>query len=233
MVERIKVTRLCRIHARSCERNSCRLPNNYVRNLRIILLSISEWYYGRVLLPEIVATLVGFSLIVQGRPIDRYLRGELTEIMNPSRNRYEYTILTKVDGYTGRSSKPIRVTKGSEVRFTIHGRSLYIIDMDGKTQRLRYAVHLTSSAPAPKKNSVESKRNLKPALVLTAILAVVQVIFPGFILAADPFTVKFLESSEGHFFPGQPSSRAGPVFLLPAVSRRLAIDRIDNAIVPR
>ena len=151
MVERIKVTRLCRIHARSCGRNSCRLPNNYVRNLRIILLSISEWYYGRVLLPEIVATLVGFSLIVQGRPIHRCLRGELTEIMNPSRNRYEYTILTKEDGYTGRSSKPIRVTKGSEVRFTIHGRSLYIIDMDGKTQRLRYAVHLTSSAPAPKR----------------------------------------------------------------------------------
>ena len=29
--------------------------------LRIILLSISEWYYGRVLLPEIVATLAGYA----------------------------------------------------------------------------------------------------------------------------------------------------------------------------
>src|SRR5207245_5161732 len=121
--------------------------------LRIILLSISEWSYAPVLMPEIVGTLVGFSLIVQGRPIDRYLRGELTEIMNPSRNRYEYTILTKEDGYTGRSSKPIRVTKGSEVRFTIHGRSLYIIDMDGKTQRLRYAMPLNNFDPASTKKT--------------------------------------------------------------------------------
>jgi hypothetical protein len=92
------------------------------------------------------------ALGVQAPPTANFLKGHLVEIANPSHNRYEYTIVTAEDGYVGRSSKPVRVENDTEVRFTIKRGTLYLVDVDGKVQRLRYVLQfLRPPLPPPSK----------------------------------------------------------------------------------
>jgi hypothetical protein len=90
------------------------------------------------------------ALLVQNPRIDDYQTGELVRAISPQGKRYyEYRINVDGDGYMGRSSKPVLVTKGSKVKFTIRGRSLYIIDTNGKVHKLRYVIQYLIPPPPP------------------------------------------------------------------------------------
>jgi len=52
---------------------------------------------------------------------------------------YDYRIISGCR-FTGRSSAPLRLLVGGDVRFAIKGRLLYVVDGDGKTQKTKYTL---------------------------------------------------------------------------------------------
>jgi hypothetical protein len=68
-----------------------------------------------------------------------YCPGTLWEVSHePESHRYKYVIIDGPYAYISRSSKEMRLTTRAKIMYTIEGRSLYIIDENGKSQKTRY-----------------------------------------------------------------------------------------------
>ena len=86
-------------------------------------------------------------------PPETYHAGELIQIVShPDVPSYEYTIFNGVnDSYTGMSKKPLKLHENANVKFAIKGRTIYIIDEDGKVQETLYIQQAeTVRVPIPK-----------------------------------------------------------------------------------
>jgi hypothetical protein len=97
----------------------------------------------------VLALLFGVAMLsAQGPPRERYHAGKLIKI-SASEGNYSYTIETSEDGYMCKSSQQLRLTQGSQVQFVVEGRSLFIIDEDGKPQETSYQLQYLRPPPPP------------------------------------------------------------------------------------
>lgn len=76
------------------------------------------------------------SLLAQGPPPEKYQSIKVTKILNePTVPEYHYRLGS---WWVASCSMPINVEEGSEVKYAIEGRVLYIIDGDGKNHECRW-----------------------------------------------------------------------------------------------
>lgn len=74
--------------------------------------------------------------------------GKLIEISHKG-DFYEYTVFDGTCGYVGSSSRPLRVTLNSQVKFAIQGSSFYIADDKGKPKKIRFKLQFLAPPPPP------------------------------------------------------------------------------------
>jgi hypothetical protein len=102
----------------------------------------------KVLFP---AVLCSFVMLGADPAANEFGLGKLIQIVSsPEIPSYEYTLLSGC-GYVGTSKTRLRVRQDTEVKFTIQGKSLYIIDEHGKVKRLRYVMQFLPPPPIPPK----------------------------------------------------------------------------------
>src|SRR5579864_4922843 len=84
--------------------------------------------------------LYSLSLFAQAPSPESFYVGELTNVLSlPDVPSYEYTIFNGADdAFTGATTVAIRVRLGTQVKYRIINRSIYIIDDDGKIQQTSY-----------------------------------------------------------------------------------------------
>lgn len=61
---------------------------------------------------------------------------------------YRYTIMSGGCGYVGASPLPIKIREG-EIRFTLIGNSIYVMDEDGQIRELHYELQFLPPPPPP------------------------------------------------------------------------------------
>jgi hypothetical protein len=82
------------------------------------------------------ALICAASLLAQGPPAEKYKSIKVTKIVNePTITEYHYRLGFE---WVATCSTPINVEEGSEVKYAIEGRSLYIVDGDGKTHECQW-----------------------------------------------------------------------------------------------
>ena len=94
------------------------------------------------MLARAALTLWAFSLLAQEPPGDGYQVGRLIQIVShPETPSYTYIVLGYPDEYWGVSGTSLRVHENTSVKFAIRDTLIYIVDEDGKVQRMRLLVH--------------------------------------------------------------------------------------------
>ena len=100
----------------------------------------------------LLALICVIVLRADGASHRNYLPGTVWRVSHELGSRqYEYEINDETPAYVyiSRSSKEIRVTPKTKVMFAIEGKSLYIIDENGKSQKTSYLRKVKLQPPPP------------------------------------------------------------------------------------
>jgi hypothetical protein len=80
---------------------------------------------------------------------DQWTSGTLIKVERQGR-AYDYSVFDGRCGFVGHSTKKLDTNVGEEVRFSIEGRVLLIVDRTGKTHRTQFRLQWLSPPTPPR-----------------------------------------------------------------------------------